>query len=106
MDNNFLAPLVRPLGGVWGGKAVALRSQNVAMWCGQKGRGVGREFLPALACLPLARLSPLLFSPPKFFVPVKLARRLIPYLNSKFNRYYCFCISYVEVHNILDFSAA
>lgn len=46
MDNNFLAPLLRPLGGVWGGKAVAL-AQKVELFCGQKGRGVGREFLPA-----------------------------------------------------------
>ena len=41
-----MAPLVRPLGGVWGGKAVAL-AQKVELLCGQKGRGVGREFLPA-----------------------------------------------------------
>ena len=37
---------------------------------GQKGRGLGgRNFCPP-------SLSPLLFSPPQFFVPTKLARRL------------------------------
>ncbi len=37
---------------------------------GQKGRGLGgRNFCPP-------SLSPLLFSPPQFFVPMKLARRL------------------------------
>ncbi|MDD2913388.1 MAG: hypothetical protein PHS29_01970, partial [Candidatus Pacebacteria bacterium] len=36
----------------------------------QKGRGLGgRNFCPP-------SLSPLLFSPPQFFVPIKLARRL------------------------------
>ena len=63
---------------------------------GQKGRGLGeRNFCPP-------SLSPLLFSPPQFFVPMKLARRLFLHLNYKFSRHYRFC-KFICLTNIYPF---